>query len=280
MRTTSTYALNDGVVPKGYIKPSANTNAIFTHTGKKINNVTESLLRVTSPYVSQNMIANLIYLPEWLKWADNPLDLRKTFIAVFESHPTSISGIKLGKTVETEDVPFGESQNRKVVTSIKNEAQDVTYSIPEIAGGSIGKFLDYLITWGIGQSESVRQPKITMTANYKNSGVYWTDEMHQFGNIFYEPDTTLTRVVHAALIVGQTVTTTGDIELKRELENKGELKTIEVATGGILIRSDKVTALAEKLLANSRVGNLDVASVEIPTDMSTIETDVNDFRTA
>jgi len=200
-------------------------------------------------YVSQDVIAVVMKTPLFFDFLPNPEKWKKTWKALFEVHPISITGLNSGLTVETEEEELGGTgEFQETIRDVKKARTTLTIEVKEKMNKSIQKFIDYIIRYG--QKDYItKKPLVSDFISDINAiaGGY-TPDYYTGTVLFIEPDITRKAVVDAWFSTQIFFKGNGDRTGKRQLASGGEGLTLSLSLASITLSTDKVFDLAEKLL--------------------------------
>lgn len=226
-------------------------------------------------YVSQDIIAVVLKTPLFFDFLPNPEKWKKTWKALFEVHPISITGLSSGLTVETEEEELGGiGEFQESVRDVKKARTTITIEVKEKMNKSIQKFLDYIIRYGI-KDYITKKPLVSDFIDDINkiAGGY-TPDYYTGTVLFIEPDITRKTVVDAWFSTQIFFKNNGDRVGKRQLASGGEGLTLSLQLASITLSTDKVFDLAEKLLPT--LGTIKTIGSDIELSESDIAADLKE----
>lgn len=224
-------------------------------------------------YISQDIIAVVMKTPLFFDFLPNPEKWKKTWKALFEVHPISITGLNSGLTVETEEEEIGGTgEFQEAVRDVKKARTNITIEVKEKMHKAIQKYLDYIIRYGI-KDYITKKPLVSdfITDINKIAGGY-TPDYYTGTVLFIEPDITRKAVVDAWFSTQIFFKANGDRTGKRQLASGGEGLTLSLSVASITLSTDKVFDLAEKMLPTlttiKTIGsNMELSESEISPDL-------------
>lgn len=224
-------------------------------------------------YISQDIIAVVMKTPLFFDFLPNPEKWKKTWKALFEVHPISITGLNSGLTVETEEEEIGGTgEFQEAVRDVKKARTNITIEVKEKMHKAIQKYLDYIIRYGI-KDYITKKPLVSdfITDINKIAGGY-TPDYYTGTVLFIEPDITRKAVVDAWFSTQVFFKANGDRTGKRQLASGGEGLTLSLSVASITLSTDKVFDLAEKMLPTlttiKTIGsNMELSESEISPDL-------------
>jgi hypothetical protein len=239
--------------PAGYI-------AQYAKTTPGDNTIQENWVN-NAAHITRNLIPICLATPEGLKlFNDASLTkrLQKTYVEIHESGMESITGLRVGLTVETEEHSIGWSgEKQKETIKTTRVVSEPTYKFRERQHKPISRFIGDVLVRYLDMDPDTQRPLIaTVSDKIKAGYVYSAD--HKAGiMLFIEPDIAMKTVIEAFICYN--FYPIGDVahsESKLDLEGSGEMVEYEIEYSAITASNAGVRAIGQNFLDNLNKGIL------------------------
>lgn len=207
-----------------------------------------------SAYVRRNVIAVLIEAPRGFDDLPDPDKWRKTLKALVELQADSIAGLTSTLTVENvENAVGGAGEMQEDSSNVTRERTVPTFTWTEKYGKPINAFLTGWITELI-MDPITKVPGVVTRAlqdEGPSGGKLTGDLLPDYTSmtvLFFEPDPTHTRVIHAWLSTNMRPKTAGEVVGSRDLTAAGESSQYDVEFTALTQEGYGVRLYAQKVL--------------------------------
>lgn len=209
-------------------------------------------------YLRNDLIPIPIRVPEFFSLIGNndvKKKLTELWVEIFTVHATSITGFDRTLTVETAENNFGTGNNTQEEFVKSTRARSaITYAFTEKLGKPIQEFLEFLIEYGIRDSETKSALVGTIEEARKalKGNIYLP---HYFtGTVLYaELDVVNVNVVQAWLTTNLAPKTAGSDTAQRNLQEASTIATYEVPVTGITVCTKGTRRLAQAFIDNADI---------------------------
>lgn len=195
--------------------PTAGQNGPFTNFEGYVSN---------SAYVRRNLIAVLIEAPRGFNDLPDPGKWRETLKTLVELQPDSIEGLTSTLTAEFVETAVGSAgEIQEDISNVTRERSTPTFNWTEKYGKPINAFLTGWITELL--MDPITNVPGVVTRKLGNSETPPADMLPDYTGmtvLFFEPDPTQTRVIHAWLCTNMHPKTAGEVVGARDLTAAGE----------------------------------------------------------
>lgn len=209
-------------------------------------------------YLRNDLIPIPIRVPAFFGLiGDNDIKKKLTelWVEIFTVHAKSITGFDRTLTIETADNDFGTGNNtQQEFVKATRARSSITYAFTEKLGKPIQEFLEFLIEYGVRDSETKSALVGTIESARKalKGKIYLP---HYFtGTILYaELDLVNVNVTQAWLTANIAPLTAGADTAQRNLQEAATIATYEVPITGITICTKGTRRLAQAFIDNSTI---------------------------
>lgn len=197
-------------------------------------------------YVRRNVIAVLLESPTGFNDLPNPEMLHGTLKALIERHAKSITGLTSTLAVEYVAQPVGGAgEEQEDVSNVTRARSNPAFIWPEKDGMPVQKFVDYWILNLLGDPET----KVPRVVAHKGGDVVdLLPDYRGMSVLFFEPDSTHTKVEKAWLTTGMMPRVGGTVEGSRDLTAAGEGLEHSIEFTGVTQVGEGVKQVAQKFL--------------------------------
>ena len=197
-------------------------------------------------YVKRNVIAILLESPTGFNDLPNSELLHGTLKALVERHAKQITGLTSTLTVEYVAQPVGGAgEEQEDVSNVTRARSNPAFVWPEKEGMPVQKFIDYWILNLLGDPET----KVPRVVQYMDGEV--GDLLPDYRGmtvLFFEPDSTHTKVEKAWLTTAMMPRVGGTVEGSRDLSAPGEGLEHSIEFTGVTQVGEGVKQTAQKFL--------------------------------
>jgi hypothetical protein len=188
-------------------------------------------------------------MPDTAKWIE-------TFKALIELHPSAITGLTSGLTVDTDEHAVGGGgEFQEEITDSKRARSTVNTTYKEKAGKGIGKFFDVFIRYGMMDPDTKKPLVAKFIESIEDIGGLYTPDFYTATVMFIEPDITQKVVVDAWLVTNMFPKSNGERTGKRDIKSAGDAPELSIDWAGITMNNEAVHDMADKILSNLTVLN-------------------------
>lgn len=199
-------------------------------------------------YIRQNVIPIVLRYPKFMDLMQDSKLWIRAYKAMIEEHPTEISGLSSGLTVDTDSSPIGGAgEEQEQPTNTKREKSNISITIPDKAGKSVMKFFDMYIRYGI-QDPDVKKPLVSQFIDTEKQIGLYTPEWYTGMVIFIEPDITQQIVLDAWLAFNFFPKSNGSREGSRNVTDGGQRNDISLEFSSIVMNNQAAINLGQSLL--------------------------------
>ena len=234
-----------------------------------------------SAYVTSDLIVIPLSTPAYFKEFGKEQEryLRRVWIEIMSTLPTSIEGLTSTLTVENDTVAYGASGslNMKEHTRVTKAESNIVNNYVERQGLAINEFLEFLIRYGVG-NEYTQAPQIASVQGVraKFKGKTRLQSYYTGSAIYAELDKMNVNVTKAFYAVAMRPQTGGEITAKRDQANAKEVTRYSVPIDAMVDSNDAIKAFAQMLVDKMSIFNVNAS---ISTIMPIGKTEV-DLHTA
>lgn len=197
-------------------------------------------------YVRRNVIAVLVESPQGFNDLPNPELLHGTLKALVERHAKQITGLTSTLTVEFVEQPVGGAgEVQEDVANVTRARSNPAFVWPEKEGMPVQKFVDYWILNLLGDPET-KVPRVVAHTNGRVEDLL--PDYRGMTVMFFEPDTTHTKVEKAWLITAMMPRVGGTVEGQRDQTAAGEGLEHSIEFTGVTTVGEGPKRIAQKFL--------------------------------
>lgn len=197
-------------------------------------------------YVKRNVIAVLLESPTGFNDLPNSELLHGTLKALVERHAKQITGLVSTLTVEfVAQTVGGAGEEQEDVSNVLRARSNPAFVWPEKEGMPVQKFIDYWILNLLGDPET-KVPRVVQFTG--NSAADLLPDYRGMSVLFFEPDSTHTKVEKAWLTTAMMPRVGGTVEGSRDLSAGGEGLEHSIEFTGVTQVGEGVKKVAQKFL--------------------------------
>lgn len=207
-------------------------------------------------YVRRNVIAVLLEAPRGFQDLPNPELLNGTLKALVELHAKQITGLTSTLTVEYVEQPVGGAgEVQEDVSNVTRARSQPVFVWPEKEGLPVQKFVDYWIEMLLGDAET-KVPRIVHVTGGNVEDLL--PDYRGMTVLFFEPDSTHTRVEKAWLTTAMMPRVGGTVEGQRDLQAAGEGLEHSIEFTGVTQHGEGVKQIAQGFLTAMGLSGVNV----------------------
>lgn len=196
-------------------------------------------------YIPQNAFLVLMQAPGFIKGMPNPQMWYSAIRSVLEVHVKSFDGFKWGLKAETGSSPVGgDGQVLEEVTGMTSEVSNPTFVWDELDGQPIFKLLYNWMRYGMMDP----QTKAALIGTVSDTVTDNLADQYSCSYMVIEPDRLMKNVVQSMLVVNSFPKSSDIMELKRDLTQSKEIKTLNIEFSALCSVNYGNNILAQKLL--------------------------------
>ena len=209
-------------------------------------------------YIRQNSFIILLQAPGFMKQMPNPQAWITTLRNMLELHVKSFEGFKWGLKADTATSPVGgDGQVFHEITGMTMETSNPTFAWDELEGQVFFRFLNAWLRYGAMDPQTKTAMVSTIASSTQTDNL---PDQYSCSYIVIEPDRLFKKVVQSMLVVNSFPTTTDTMELKRDLTQASEIKTLNIEFTGLCSVNYGNNVLAQRLLDQLNITGANPAS--------------------
>ena len=202
-------------------------------------------------YVRRNLIPLVLRAPAGFAYMPNPDDWYATTRSVFETHPISVEGMNSTLTVATSETPYGGAGEQfQDPTNVTRERSNASFTLPDIYGGVLNKYLESWIKYLIMDPE-------TKTALVNTLGGQVPPDMmadiYTMDMLFIEPDAQQSKVIRAWIMYNMFPLSGGEVVGRRDITTDMENVRYNIQMAGFSQVGTGVDAFAQTVIDGMRI---------------------------
>lgn len=252
--------------------------------GKALNGETIEEWASNSAYVTSDLIVIPLSTPAFFKefGKDQEKYLRRTWVEVMSTLPTTIEGLTSTLTVENDTVSYGASGNlvMKEHTKITKAESNIVNNYVERQGLPINEFLEFLIRYGVG-NEYTQTPQIASVQGVRKKfkGKTRLQSYYTGSAMYVELDAMKVNVVKAYYAVAMRPQTGGEIVSKRDQASAKEITRYSVPIDAMTDSNDAIKAFAQLLVDKMSIFNVNASiSTIMPVGKTEVDLHTSDVN--